>query len=31
LPYIPEDAFEQNAGDNVKNWEPKIAFVGGDD
>jgi hypothetical protein len=27
LPYIPEEAFEQNSGDNVKNWEPKVAFV----
>ena len=31
LPYIPEQAFEQNSGDNVKKWEPKVAFVGGDD
>jgi len=27
LPYIPEEAFEQNSGDNVKKWEPKPAFV----
>lgn len=31
LPYIPEDAFEQNAGDNVKKREPKPAFVAGED
>ena len=31
LPYIPEEAFEQNSGDNVKKWEPKPAFVGGED
>jgi len=31
LPYIPEESFEQNAADNVKKWEPKPAFVGGDD
>jgi len=31
LPYIPEEAFEQNSWDNVKKWEPKAAFVGGDD
>ncbi len=31
LPYIPEEAFEQNSGDNVKKWEPKPAFVGWDD
>ncbi len=31
LPYIPEEAFEQNSWDNVKKWEPKPAFVGGDD
>jgi methylase of polypeptide subunit release factors len=27
LPYIPEQAFEQNVADNVKKWEPKPAFV----
>lgn len=31
LPYIPEDTFEKNVSDNVKNREPKPAFVGGDD
>jgi len=31
LPYIPEEAFEQNSGDNVKKREPKPAFVGGED
>lgn len=31
LPYIPEEAFEQNSWDNVKKWEPKPAFVWGDD
>ncbi len=31
LPYIPDEMFEQNVGDGVKNWEPKMAFVWGDD
>ena len=31
LPYIPEETFEANVSDNVKNREPKPAFVGGDD
>ncbi len=31
LPYIPDEMFEQNVGDSVKNWEPKMAFIGGDD
>ncbi|EKD24492.1 MAG: protein-(glutamine-N5) methyltransferase, release factor-specific [uncultured bacterium (gcode 4)] len=31
LPYIPEETFEMNAADNVKKWEPKTAFVWGDD
>ncbi|HCB51398.1 TPA: hypothetical protein DEP21_02365 [Patescibacteria group bacterium] len=31
LPYIPEQMFTQNAPDNVQKWEPKMAFVGGDD
>lgn len=31
LPYIPDEMFEVNAPDNVKNYEPKFAFVGGED
>ena len=31
LPYIPEETFEVNVADNVKKFEPKPAFVGGDD
>lgn len=31
LPYIPEQLFEDNVEDNVKLWEPKPAFVGGED
>jgi len=31
LPYIPEKTFEENAADNVKKREPKMAFVWGDD
>jgi len=31
LPYIPEEMFEANVADNVKKFEPKPAFVGGDD
>ena len=31
LPYIPEETFNNNVGDNVKNREPKMAFVWGDD
>ncbi len=31
LPYIPNDTFENEVEDNVKEREPKIAFVGGDD
>jgi len=31
LPYIPEATFDENAPDNVQKWEPKMAFVGGDD
>lgn len=31
LPYIPEQTFNENVWDNVKNWEPKPAFVGGED
>ncbi len=31
LPYIPEDMFEKNVSENVKNREPKPAFVWWDD
>ena len=31
LPYIPEQIFNENVWENVKNWEPKPAFVGGED
>jgi methylase of polypeptide subunit release factors len=31
LPYIPEQTFNENVWENVKNWEPKPAFVGGED
>ena len=31
LPYIPEHTFNENVWENVKNWEPKPAFVGGED
>ncbi|UFX83238.1 HemK family protein methyltransferase [Candidatus Absconditicoccus praedator] len=31
LPYIPDETFENEVEENVKEWEPKIAFVGGDD
>lgn len=31
LPYIPEETFNENVWENVKNWEPKPAFVWGDD
>ena len=27
LPYIPEQTFNENVWENVKNWEPKPAFV----
>ena len=30
LPYIPEQTFNENVWENVKNWEPKPAFVGGE-
>jgi len=28
LPYIPDKVFEENVEDNVKKWEPSIAFLG---
>lgn len=31
LPYIPDQTFDDNAEENVKNWEPRMAFVWGDD
>ncbi|HKL43698.1 MAG TPA: hypothetical protein VJ892_00270 [Candidatus Absconditabacterales bacterium] len=31
LPYIPDEMFDTNVGENVKNREPRPAFVGGDD
>lgn len=31
LPYIPNEAFDNGVGDNVKNWEPRMAFVWWDD
>ena len=31
LPYIPDKTFEDNAPRNVQKWEPKVAFVGGED
>lgn len=31
LPYIPDETFDKNVGENVKNREPRPAFVWGDD
>jgi len=31
LPYIPEKTFDEWVGENVKNWEPRPAFVGWED
>ncbi|MDR0859473.1 MAG: hypothetical protein LBO09_00365 [Candidatus Peribacteria bacterium] len=31
LPYIPDETFDTNALENVQKWEPRLAFVGGDD
>ncbi|MBS8121927.1 HemK/PrmC family methyltransferase [Candidatus Vampirococcus lugosii] len=31
LPYIPDNTFDNDVEDNVKLWEPRIAFVGGND
>lgn len=31
LPYIPEELFDNNTDEGIKKWEPKMAFVGGDD
>jgi methylase of polypeptide subunit release factors len=27
LPYIPDDIFFENVEENVKKWEPSIAFL----
>lgn len=27
LPYIPDEMFDENVEDNVKKWEPRMAFV----
>ena len=27
LPYIPDATFDANVSDNVKDWEPRPAFV----
>lgn len=29
LPYIPDDVFEENVEENVKKWEPRVAFLWG--
>lgn len=31
LPYIPDETFDTEVEDTVKKWEPRVAFVGGDD
>lgn len=31
LPYIPDELFDTQAEDNVKLWEPRMAFVWGND
>ena len=31
LPYIPDQTFDENSPANVQKWEPRFAFVGGDD
>ncbi len=31
LPYIPNETFENETSDHVKNWEPSLAFLGWDD
>lgn len=31
LPYIPDAMFDANVDETVKKWEPRMAFVGGDD
>lgn len=31
LPYIPETTFDENVDESAKKWEPRAAFVWGDD
>lgn len=31
LPYIPDETFDANVDETVKKWEPRMAFVWGDD
>lgn len=31
LPYIPDETFDTNVDETVKKWEPRMAFVWGDD
>ena len=31
MPYIPEQTHDEQNPERVKNWEPRVAFVGGDD
>jgi len=31
LPYIPDAMFDENVDETVKKWEPRMAFVWGDD
>lgn len=31
LPYIPDQTFDDNSPVNVQKWEPRMAFVGGND
>jgi release factor glutamine methyltransferase len=31
LPYIPEQTHDEQNPERVKKWEPRVAFVGGDD
>ena len=31
LPYIPDEMFDANVDETVKKWEPRMAFVWGDD
>jgi methylase of polypeptide subunit release factors len=31
LPYIPDEMFDANVDETVKKWEPRMAFVWGND